>query len=59
LEQYGLARVAVEEITKIIESGWQGEEPVVSKSIVLPPTLVVRQSSIRLADRIKEEVQSA
>lgn len=60
LGQYSLAKVAVEEITEIIESGWQGEEPVVSKSIVLPPTLVVRQSSVRLAAKVKkEEVESA
>lgn len=44
-DQYELAKVAVEEIIKIIESGWQGDESVNPKSIVLPPTLVVRQSS--------------
>ncbi len=49
-DQYNVARVAVEEIIKIIESGWQGLEPVDSKSIMLAPTLVVRQSSLRLME---------
>lgn len=48
-DQYELAKVAFEEIIKIIESNWQGEESVNPKSIVIPPTLVVRQSSVRLA----------
>lgn len=47
-DQYNVAKVAVEEIIKIIEAGWQGLEPVDSKSIMLAPTLVVRQSSLRL-----------
>jgi DNA-binding LacI/PurR family transcriptional regulator len=41
-----VARIAVAEIIKIIESGWQGVEPVHPQSVVLPPTLVVRQSSL-------------
>jgi hypothetical protein len=41
-----MARVAVEEIIKIIESGWQGIEPVEFKSIKLAPTLVIRGSSL-------------
>jgi LacI family transcriptional regulator len=49
-DQYNVAKVAVEEITKIIESGWEGLEPVDSKSIMLAPTLVVRQSSLRLKE---------
>jgi len=32
---------------KIIESGWQEQEPAKPKSIMLTPTLVVRQSSLR------------
>ena len=46
-DQNNVARVAVAEMIKIIESGWQGLDPVVPQSIILPPTLVVRQSSLR------------
>jgi hypothetical protein len=46
--------VAVEEIIKIIESGWQGLEPVQARSIILVPTLVVRRSSLRLKEYAKE-----
>jgi LacI family transcriptional regulator len=47
-DQYEIARIAVEEMIKIIESGWQGLDPVNSKSIMLPPTLVIRQSTKRV-----------
>ena len=50
-DQYNIARVAVEEMIKIIESGWQGLDPVDPKSIMLPPTLVVRQSSLRAKEK--------
>jgi DNA-binding LacI/PurR family transcriptional regulator len=53
-DQYNVAQVAVEEIIKIIESSWQGLDPIVPRSIMLPPTLVVRQSSLRLKDKMKE-----
>lgn len=46
-DQYNVGEVAVEEIIKIIESGWQEQEPVRPKSIMLAPTLVVRKSSLR------------
>ena len=46
-DQYQLGKIAVEEVIRIIESGWQGEEPAGSRSIMLTPTLVVRQSSLR------------
>ena len=46
-DHYEVAKVAVEEIIKIIESGWQGVEPAEFKSIKLAPTLVARQSSVR------------
>ncbi len=49
-DQFNVGRVAVEEITKIIESDWDGLEAIEPKSIMLSPTLVVRQSSRRLAD---------
>jgi hypothetical protein len=37
----------VQEIIKIVESGWRGLEPIEAKSIMLTPALVVRQSSLR------------
>jgi LacI family transcriptional regulator len=45
-DQNEVAKIAVTEVIKIIESGWQGLDPVEPKSIILPPTLVVRQSSL-------------
>ena len=48
-DQYEVARSAVNEIIKIIELNWQGLEPDYHpKSIVLPPTLIVRESSLRV-----------
>jgi LacI family transcriptional regulator len=47
-DQYNLGKVAVEEIIKIIESGWNEGTPICLKSIMLEPTLVVRGSSLRL-----------
>jgi LacI family transcriptional regulator len=44
-DQHDVAKVAVAEVIKIIESGWQGLALVDPRSIILPPTLVVRQSS--------------
>jgi LacI family transcriptional regulator len=46
-DQNNVAKVAVAEAIKIIESGWQGAVPAAPKSIILPPTLIVRQSSLR------------
>jgi LacI family transcriptional regulator len=46
-DQHNVGEVAVEEIIKIIESYRHEQEPVRPKSIMLAPTLVVRQSSIR------------
>jgi LacI family transcriptional regulator len=45
-DQQSLGKIAVEETIKIIESGWQEREPMEPKSIMLTPTLVVRQSSV-------------
>jgi LacI family transcriptional regulator len=42
-----IAKIAVAEIIKIIESGWQGLDPVDPQSILLSPTLVSRTSSLR------------
>src|SRR6185436_8475524 len=46
-DQHNVAKLADEEIHKIIEAEWLGQEPVV-KSIILPPTLIVRQSSLHM-----------
>lgn len=46
-DQYGLGRIAVEEILKIIEAGRHNGTIPEPKSILLTPTLVIRQSSIR------------
>ncbi|MEP7136775.1 MAG: substrate-binding domain-containing protein, partial [Chloroflexota bacterium] len=47
-DQHKVAKLAVAEIIKIIESDWQGQGQIKPQSIILPPTLVVRQSSQRL-----------
>jgi len=49
-DQFDVARIAVTEIIKIIESGRQGLSPVKGKSVILSPSLVVRQSSIRIKE---------
>ena len=46
-DQYAVGKVAVEETIKMINSLWRGSAQVEPVSIILPPTLVVRQSSIR------------
>jgi LacI family transcriptional regulator len=46
IEQNIVGRMAVEEMIKIIESGWHGLEPVEPKSIMLTPTLIIRQSTL-------------
>jgi LacI family transcriptional regulator len=47
-DQYRVAKVAVEEMIKVIEAGRNDLEPVQPRSILLEPTLVVRRSSTRL-----------
>ena len=49
-DQGRVARAAVEELIKIIESGWKGLDPIDPHSILLEPTLVVRRSSLRFQD---------
>lgn len=49
-DQNTIAKVAVAEVIKIIEAGWHGLNPVEFKSIVLPPTLIVRRSSLRVTE---------
>lgn len=46
--QYQVAKLAVEEIIKIVELRWQESDSIVPQSIVLEPTLVARKSSLRL-----------
>ena len=45
-DQDKIAQVAVAEVIKIIEAEWQGLDPGPPQSTVLPPTLIVRQSSL-------------
>ncbi len=45
--QHKVGEVAVQEVTQIIEAGWEGGEPVERASIQLTPALVVRGSSTR------------
>ena len=47
-DQYNLAKLAVGEIIKTIESVWNGTElDVPANNIILPPTLIARHSSLR------------
>ena len=46
-KQYTVGKVAVEEMIRIIEAGWQGSISIEPKSVMLTPTLVVRQSALR------------
>jgi DNA-binding LacI/PurR family transcriptional regulator len=46
-DQYNIAELAVAEVIKIIEAGWHESESVEPRTILLPPTLIVRQSSLR------------
>ncbi|HVM72731.1 MAG TPA: LacI family DNA-binding transcriptional regulator [Anaerolineales bacterium] len=56
-DQYEVAKVAVEEIIKIIEAGWQEVEPPEIKPIMLMPTLVVRQSSFKKGGEFGKEMK--
>jgi LacI family transcriptional regulator len=49
-DHYDIARIAVAEMIKIIESGWHGLDPMEPRSIMVPPTLVVRESSVRVKE---------
>jgi DNA-binding LacI/PurR family transcriptional regulator len=46
-DQYEIGKVAVEHITRIIETNLEGLERASSNSFILSPTLLVRQSSLR------------
>ncbi|HNB50677.1 MAG TPA: LacI family DNA-binding transcriptional regulator [Anaerolineales bacterium] len=45
--QYEVARVAMQEMIQAIEAGWQGEEPPSSQALMISPTLVTRESTLR------------
>ena len=49
-DQHNVAKIAVAEVIKIIESGWKGSDLLEPKPIILPPTLVVRQSSLHVKE---------
>lgn len=49
-DQHAVGKVAVEKIIKLIEASWQGLSSVEPRSILLAPTLVVRQSSLRIRE---------
>jgi len=46
-DHYTVAKIAVAEIIKIIESDWKGEASLERKSVVVAPALLVRDSSVR------------
>jgi DNA-binding LacI/PurR family transcriptional regulator len=46
-DQNKIGKIAVEEVIKIIDANWQGQEPIEPKSIMLTPAIIVRQSSFR------------
>jgi len=46
-DQYNVAKLAVEEIIKIIEAEMHGTAQIEAQTILLPPALIVRQSSLR------------
>jgi DNA-binding LacI/PurR family transcriptional regulator len=46
-DQHEIAKRAVAEITKIIDAGWQESGQIRPQTILLPPTLVIRESSLR------------
>ncbi|MEX1124715.1 MAG: LacI family DNA-binding transcriptional regulator [Acidimicrobiia bacterium] len=49
-DQYSVAKLAVEEMIKVIESNWSGHQLGEPKTLMLEPTLVIRQSSTSRED---------
>ncbi len=47
-EQYAVGRMAVEEMIKIIASGWEDDDEIVPTSIMLTPELIIRESTHRI-----------
>jgi LacI family transcriptional regulator len=56
-EQYNVGKIAVEKMIKIIESSWQGQEVSEPTPVMLTPTLIVRESSLRLKHQFPKEVK--
>jgi DNA-binding LacI/PurR family transcriptional regulator len=56
-EQYNVGKIAVEKMIKIIESSWQGQEVSEPTPVMLTPTLIVRESSLRLKYQFPKEVK--
>jgi LacI family transcriptional regulator len=54
-DQHFIAKLAVAEEIKLIEAAWQESEPVQPQSIILTPSLVVRQSSLRILEGGEEQ----
>jgi len=55
-EQYDVGKIAVERMINIIESGWHEQEVNDTTSVMLTPTLVVRQSSLKYQHHEPKEV---
>ncbi len=58
-EQYSVGKMAVVEMVKIIEAGRRELEAVKPASIMLTPSLVIRQSSLNIRDQKAKEVIKA
>lgn len=56
LDQQNMGKVAVEEIVHNIESSWEGNDLFEPLSVILNPTLVIRQSSSRGVIQVEKEV---
>lgn len=55
-DQYAVGKIAVEKMIAIIESDWQEQEVSETTLIMLTPTLVVRQSSLKHEHQMPKEV---
>ena len=55
-DQYAVGKMAVEQIIRIIETAWQGEEPTKPETTLLAPALVIRQSSLLPRELGEKEV---
>jgi DNA-binding LacI/PurR family transcriptional regulator len=47
-EQNRVGEAAVQELINLIELGWKGSDVIEPKTILIEPTLIIRQSSTRL-----------
>jgi len=47
-EQYNVGKIAVEKMIKIIESSWLEQEVSEPTPVMLTPTLIVRESSLKI-----------